>query len=690
MAIDIIVNGKGGGAKGGTTKASSVKIKKGATAPRTAKQKPARILISKPTKIIKKTTVVKSVAPPRRSGKKSRSRRSAPKKGRSLVDTIVNEEGEIEAKVPSDPRKSLPKYATLREFFWRYPYQILAVALIFAGTVSGIIYWYIYVYNKKKDEQEKQEKPPQGGVGDTGDATGTGDQQRIDPVIFGVLVAIILVSIIAVFVLRVYKNRANREITKDSKDLLDVEVKLNQAAVKSGREKGAGAANARTALSILAAVKANAAVTMQQKKMVIQAMDEFAKENSKGLRTQFTTSELLTRLATNGFPQDIVDVNQTNESRNLREGLGFVDNAIRGKSNIYNASEGELQEAIGKAVSQMQQKGYEINDPNALGQSLLESIQNKRDLGAEVAIAKENAPRMFELSKIKPNVGFNDLVGINGSVIKKFSDPNFAASNQSYNLLYGPPGTGKSAIAEAVANNGAQVLAYGSDKQTSLKGRNAKDIRALFLRAFQDNQEGKRTVLFFDEVDKLIGTDQEIQQAFLENMQQFQGKVSVIMTTNNYGAYNDGTGSAGILPAIENRIPANNRILLKELSAKDKSKLLNVKLTQAINRDENIWSEDIRKNLKAVTDRIARATNASGRAITLAMKDVEVLAQEVRNREGRVYQIDEKFLTDQIRKGGAKSQGVLKKLKDRVSIPFGMTYEEGTLGAYQEKLDREK
>src|SRR5688572_5852098 len=88
-------------------------------------------------------------------------------------------------------------------------------------------------------------------------------------------------------------------------------------------------------------------------------------------------------------------------------------------------------------------------------------------------------------------------------------------------LLYGPPGCGKTLIAKAVANSLAKKVAAASGSDTAKSyffnikgpellnkyvGETERQIRLVFQRAREKNEEGWPVIVFFDEMDSMFRT----------------------------------------------------------------------------------------------------------------------------------------------------------------------------------------
>ncbi|MGH0123681.1 UNVERIFIED_CONTAM: hypothetical protein FKN15_028912 [Acipenser sinensis] len=178
-----------------------------------------------------------------------------------------------------------------------------------------------------------------------------------------------------------------------------------------------------------------------------------------------------------------------------------------------------------------------------------ESQQN--DKGSDSDSEGENPERkklqeqlMGAIVMEKPNVGWNDVAGLEGAkealkeaVILPIKFPHlFTGKRTPWRgiLLFGPPGTGKSYLAKAVAteaNNSTFFSVSSSDLMSKWLGESEKLVKNLFELARQH----KPSIIFIDEVDSLCGSRNENESEAARRI-----KTEFLVQMQGVGNNNDG------------------------------------------------------------------------------------------------------------------------------------------------------
>lgn len=145
----------------------------------------------------------------------------------------------------------------------------------------------------------------------------------------------------------------------------------------------------------------------------------------------------------------------------------------------------------------------------------------------------------------KPNVGWNDVAGLEGAkealkeaVILPIKFPHlFTGKRTPWRgiLLFGPPGTGKSYLAKAVATEAGNSTFFSvssSDLMSKWLGESEKLVKNLFELARQH----KPSIIFIDEVDSLCGSRNENESEAARRI-----KTEFLVQMQGVGNNNDGT-----------------------------------------------------------------------------------------------------------------------------------------------------
>lgn len=696
--VEIVVNTSGDSKKKEKPKPAPAQVTKTVTKKVEAKKKsPSMVIISKKP-VVKKTTVINKTtnieAP--KTEKKSEEKKPEKKKRRK-TKKIADVKNFQDAKdyLKDQASYTVEKLQPIRVGFWEtvteYPLFFAGVGLVFIGTIVGVLCWYFLVYKKNKDkkkEEETEEIPTDdgggGGVTTGGEGCDPGftkysdgqcapcgtkvgnipcPEQACDSgleinedgfcstkdnniVELIVLFSILGVALLAGLVFRGRRKRLARE--KEGSELTKNDIKGDLLDIALKTKNGKPTPEAQSAQALITVLEAlyKGNPTNQEKieglKVIRGFMDNELKKNKSVADPAQMAGLVASYNPPSGasFPSSKLDLQGALKSDGIQKIKALLPGLAQKGESIFIVDDARLVALLNQANDSLT---YPLQ-PDDLNE-VFEFYQRIRDVKRDPANLVED--QMFKREPIKSNLTFDDLVGdaTLNKAKKKFSDPDFGGAKNGYYLLYGPPGTGKTALPEAVGSDGqTDVIQFSPADITPEQGKNAKQIEALFKRAFMTTQ-GKnppknKAVLIVDEVDKVIGNDQEVQGAFLSMMQLYQGKVTVVMTTNNYKGDNDGTGSPGVLPAIANRIPNANQIRLAELDEKGRTNLIK----KGIADNAELFSESITQNLKDVTKRIAKKTGASARAITIGLKTLKEEAMEVRKSEGRDIRIDEQAI----------------------------------------------
>lgn len=703
--VEIVVNTLGDSKKKEKPKPAPAQVTKTVTKKVEAKKKsPSMVIISKKpvvkkTTVINKTTNIEAPKTEKKPEEKKPEEKKPEKKKRRKRKKITDVKNLQDAKdyLKDQASYTVEKLQPIRVGFWEtiteYPLFFTGVGLVFIGTIVGVLCWYFLVYKKNKDkkkEEETEEIPTDdgggGGVTTGGEGCDPGftkysdgqcapcgtkvgnipcPEQACDSgleinedgfcstkdnniVELIVLFSILGVALLAGLVFRGRRKRLARE--KEGSELTKNDIKGDLLDIALKTKNGQPTPEAQSAQALITVLEAlyKGNPTNQEKieglKVIRGFMDNELKRNKSVADPAIMAGLVASYQPPSGasFPSSKIDLEGALKSDGTQRIKALLPGLAKKGESIFIVDDARLVEMLNEANRTL---------PNPLKADDLQEIfgfyQRIRDVQRDPTNLVED--QMFKREPIKSNLTFDDLVGdaTLNKAKKKFSDPDFGGANNGYYLLYGPPGTGKTALPEAVGADGeTDVVQFSPSDITPEQGKNAKQIEALFKRAYMTTQNKnppkKKAVLIVDEVDKVIGNDQEVQGAFLSMMQLYQGKVTVVMTTNNYKGDNDGTGSPGVLPAIANRIPNANQIRLAELDEKGRTNLIK----KGIADNAELFSEKITQDLKAATKRIAKKTGASARAITIGLKTLKEEAMKVRKTEDRDIRIDEQAILE--------------------------------------------
>jgi ATP-dependent metalloprotease FtsH len=150
----------------------------------------------------------------------------------------------------------------------------------------------------------------------------------------------------------------------------------------------------------------------------------------------------------------------------------------------------------------------------AIGYFMVSQFRQKKKGGAE---------QMNELSKMsqinvemeKPDIRFSDVAGIDDAIIEVMELYDYMKEPQKYLrlggkmpkgvMLDGPPGNGKTLLAKALAGETDSyfIALAGSDFDQQLVGVGAARIGDAFKKARAARSEGKKVVIFIDEIDAI-------------------------------------------------------------------------------------------------------------------------------------------------------------------------------------------
>lgn len=704
--VEIVVNTSGDSKKKEKPKPAPAQVTKTVTKKVEAKKKsPSMVIISKKpvvkkTTVINKTTNIEAPKTEKKPEEKKPEEKKPEKKKRRKTKKIADVKNLQDAKdyVKDQASYTVEKLQPIRVGFWEtvteYPLFFAGVGLVFIGTIVGVLCWYFLVHKKNKDKKKKEEtekKPTDdgGGGGDGGVTTGgegcdpgftkysdgqcapcgtkagnipcpeqecdsgleinedgfcsTKDNNIVELI---VLFSILGVALFAGLVVRGRRKRLAREKEGSELSKNDIRGDLVDIALKTKNGKKTDEAKSAQALITVLEALYKGTPTNQEKieglKVIRGFMDNELKKNKSVTDPEQMAGLVASYKPPSGasFPYNKIDLREAVKSDGIQRIKALLPGLAKKGESVFIVNNARLVEMLNEANESLP---YPLEKDDL--DELLGFYERIRD------VKRENGNRIeeqiFNRKPIKSNLTFDDLVGdatLNRAK-KRFSDPDFGGATNNYYLLYGPPGTGKTALPEAVGADGkTDVIQFSPADITPEQGKNAKQIEALFKRAYMttkgENGDKKKAVIIVDEVDKVIGNDQEVQGAFLSMMQLYQGRVTVVMTTNNYKGDNDGTGSPGVLPAIANRIPNENQIRLAELDQKGRTNLI----AKGIYDNADLFSQDITQNLKAVTKRIAKKTGASARAITLGLKTLKEEVMEVRKSEDKDIRIDEEAI----------------------------------------------
>jgi SpoVK/Ycf46/Vps4 family AAA+-type ATPase len=153
-------------------------------------------------------------------------------------------------------------------------------------------------------------------------------------------------------------------------------------------------------------------------------------------------------------------------------------------------------------------------------------------------------------------------------------------------LFYGPPGTGKTLLAKAIAKeSGAEFIEVSvADIGSKWHGESEKMMQAFFDQANEASGRGKRTIIFFDELDSLAMSrgdmyevSRKVLSIILQNMDGMRSNryVTVIAATNRPEDIDPGIKRSGRfdklievgLPSVEGRIAILKKHMDKAIKA---------------------------------------------------------------------------------------------------------------------------
>ncbi|MGH0115763.1 UNVERIFIED_CONTAM: hypothetical protein FKN15_046948 [Acipenser sinensis] len=292
----------------------------------------------------------------------------------------------------------------------------------------------------------------------------------------------------------------------------------------------------------------------------------------------------------------VTKATEEDKAKNYEEALKLYQHAVEYFLHAikYEAHSDKAKESIrAKCVQYLDRaeklKDYLKNKDKPGKKPVKESQQN--DKGSDSDSEGENPERkklqeqlMGAIVMEKPNVGWNDVAGLEGAkealkeaVILPIKFPHlFTGKRTPWRgiLLFGPPGTGKSYLAKAVAteaNNSTFFSVSSSDLMSKWLGESEKLVKNLFELARQH----KPSIIFIDEVDSLCGSRNEneseaARRIKTEFLVQMQGKRTPWRGILLFGP--PGTGKSYLAKAVATE--ANNSTFFSVSSSDLMSKWL--------------------------------------------------------------------------------------------------------------------
>lgn len=176
------------------------------------------------------------------------------------------------------------------------------------------------------------------------------------------------------------------------------------------------------------------------------------------------------------------------------------------------------------------------------------------DAFTQISSSSTETPIAVTSEQLKTEaIGFDDIAGQDGAVaearrlVLAINHPEVfekrGVKRPKGILFYGPPGTGKTLIAKAVAKeaNAEFLQISAADIGTKWYGESERLMQEVFNIANKSVSEGKKVVLFFDEIDSLAPSREDSHEAtrkvvatLLQNMDGMKANpnVTVVAATN--------------------------------------------------------------------------------------------------------------------------------------------------------------